>query len=552
LGQKILLADDSNVAQRMGKEILTGEGFEVTAVSNGQAALKKLKEYTPDLILADIFMPGASGYELCQFVKSQPLLARIPVLLLVGAMEPYDPEEGRRVRADGVITKPLQSSNLLDLVKQVLVPSKPARPKFAPPPSPAKVVSIPVTEPAPVESAPFAEATAAAVAPAPDLLPEAALGTPQEMTGQTRALLEDLLDTGAPEPGPALATPQEVTGQTRALLEDLLETGAPEPEPVLGTPEEAAEQPQVPLEDLADTSAPEAAWNQAEPQHFPLAFANAGGADAPAVAEPQPEATGWSFPFPTPSAAEEASETASAAHYPIEPVETEEPAADDRAIGSAETSSAAQPEGEGPSPSFESLSRSMQEPVPNEADEDVLSLLGEVTLAELESTGLQELMTAEPPAEAAEVPAQLVWTAETVEVTEQDKQVFAETTADWEALAQLAQDSPPLGVSALAEPAEKSEPIPAPSSEPAIGANPVASAEPEAPATQVQEPEAAQTPVAPEAPFAAVSQSDALEPLFVDPGMLERLVRESVERMMPQIVDRIVRSVGIVLRREQE
>lgn len=206
LGQKILLADDSNVAQRMGKEILSGEGFEVTAVSNGQAALKKLKEYTPDLILADIFMPGATGYELCQFVKSEPLLARIPVLLLVGAMEPYDPEEGRRVRADGVITKPLQSSNLLSLVKQVLeTPPRTERPKSASPRTPAKVISIPVNKPAAVEPAPFGEATAAMWPPEPSpasfekaAVPESDLAAPEPAFFPEMA---EAAITPAPEPG---------------------------------------------------------------------------------------------------------------------------------------------------------------------------------------------------------------------------------------------------------------------------------------------------------------------------------------------------------------
>src|ERR1035437_4249313 len=114
---KIVLADDSNVAQRMGKEILSAEGFEVLTVSNGQAALKKLPEFLPDLIIADIFMPGTGGYDLCQFVKSDKNQRHVPVILLVGAMEPYDPDEGRRVKADGVVTKPLQSSSLVKIVK---------------------------------------------------------------------------------------------------------------------------------------------------------------------------------------------------------------------------------------------------------------------------------------------------------------------------------------------------------------------------------------------------------------------------------------------------
>ncbi|OFV98085.1 MAG: hypothetical protein A3F68_12625 [Acidobacteria bacterium RIFCSPLOWO2_12_FULL_54_10] len=117
---KILLADDSMHAQRMGAKILSGEGHEVTTVSNGQAAFKKLEESIPDFVIADIFMPGRNGYELCQLIKSNPKWGHIPVVLLIGAMEPYDSSEGSKVKADAVITKPLESSDLVSTVAKLL------------------------------------------------------------------------------------------------------------------------------------------------------------------------------------------------------------------------------------------------------------------------------------------------------------------------------------------------------------------------------------------------------------------------------------------------
>ena len=125
---KILLADDSTHAQRMGAKILTAEGHEVATVSNGQAAIHALEEATPDLVVADIFMPGRNGYEVCHFVKSDERLKNIPVLLIIGAMEPYDPEEGKKAGADGLITKPLESSSLVNTVKDMLGAAK----RFAP------------------------------------------------------------------------------------------------------------------------------------------------------------------------------------------------------------------------------------------------------------------------------------------------------------------------------------------------------------------------------------------------------------------------------------
>src|SRR5690349_9574424 len=101
----------------MGVKILAAEGHEVATVSNGQAAIKSLEQAAPELVIADVFMPGRSGYEVCHFVKTAEKLKNIPVLLIIGVMEPYDADEGKRAGADGVITKPLESSSLVTMVK---------------------------------------------------------------------------------------------------------------------------------------------------------------------------------------------------------------------------------------------------------------------------------------------------------------------------------------------------------------------------------------------------------------------------------------------------
>jgi CheY-like chemotaxis protein len=108
---KILLADDSMTAQNMGKKILVDGGYEVVAVSNGAAAVKKLAEFTPDLVIADVYMPGYNGLEICERIKKSN--ANIPVLLSVGKLEPFRPEEGLKVHADGIIIKPFEASDLL-------------------------------------------------------------------------------------------------------------------------------------------------------------------------------------------------------------------------------------------------------------------------------------------------------------------------------------------------------------------------------------------------------------------------------------------------------
>jgi CheY-like chemotaxis protein len=134
LARKILLADDSVTAQNMGRKILADAGYEVITVNNGSAALKKIGEQKPDLIVLDVYMPGYSGLEVCQRLKDAGETARIPVLLSVGKLEPFKTDEAKRVRADGYIIKPFEASELLSALSKLedkIVPraeaSKPGR-----------------------------------------------------------------------------------------------------------------------------------------------------------------------------------------------------------------------------------------------------------------------------------------------------------------------------------------------------------------------------------------------------------------------------------------
>ena len=119
LARKILLADDSVTAQNMGRKILADAGYEVITVNNGSAALKRIGEQRPDVIVLDVYMPGYSGLEVCQRLKEVADTARIPILLTVGKLEPFKPEEARRVRADGYIVKPFEASELLSALTKL-------------------------------------------------------------------------------------------------------------------------------------------------------------------------------------------------------------------------------------------------------------------------------------------------------------------------------------------------------------------------------------------------------------------------------------------------
>jgi len=97
------------------------EGIEVLAVSNGADAIERLEEFSPDIVLADVYMPEVTGLEVCDYIKRNEKLKHIPVMLLVGSFEPFDEGEARRVGADDILSKPFQSiRNLVDKVAVLL------------------------------------------------------------------------------------------------------------------------------------------------------------------------------------------------------------------------------------------------------------------------------------------------------------------------------------------------------------------------------------------------------------------------------------------------
>ena len=118
---KILVADDNSNIQKMVGLALKDQGIDVVAVGNGEAAVRKIADIHPDLVLADVFMPVRNGYEVCRFVKEDPKYSHIPVILLVGAFDPLDEQEAQRVGADGVLKKPFVPPDpLISMVKSAL------------------------------------------------------------------------------------------------------------------------------------------------------------------------------------------------------------------------------------------------------------------------------------------------------------------------------------------------------------------------------------------------------------------------------------------------
>jgi len=129
----LLLADDSVTIQRVIELTFADENVRVVAVSDGDQAIARLNEQPPDIVLADVGMPGKNGYEVARYVKSQPGLAHIPVLLLTGAFEPIDQVRADDAGCDGVLAKPFEPQIVISRVKELLAR---ARDGSAPPAAP--------------------------------------------------------------------------------------------------------------------------------------------------------------------------------------------------------------------------------------------------------------------------------------------------------------------------------------------------------------------------------------------------------------------------------
>jgi CheY-like chemotaxis protein len=115
--QKLLLADDSVTIQKVVNLTFADEGIEVISVGDGDSAMEKILETSPDLIMVDVNMPGLNGYQICEKLRNSQTFRQTPIILLVGSFEPFDEDEAKRVGADDYLTKPFQS--IRQLVQKV-------------------------------------------------------------------------------------------------------------------------------------------------------------------------------------------------------------------------------------------------------------------------------------------------------------------------------------------------------------------------------------------------------------------------------------------------
>ncbi len=243
MAYSILLADDSQHAQRDGSRILSELGYEVVTVSNGSAALQQLEDRPFDLVIADTSMPGLTGLEVCQRIRERPEWTSLPVLLALAAFELYDAGEGRRAGADDVIQKPFIPSALERTVQTLLAKSG----KVA---VPAAAGDATVKTNAAAEGAASALDAREAVGddrpPAPAEESASAASEPMSAAPRTEPAPEVETDFGAGESEPRVESPAPARGPavSAAAVDSAAEPDTLEAVPALPFPAvEASDQP---------------------------------------------------------------------------------------------------------------------------------------------------------------------------------------------------------------------------------------------------------------------------------------------------------------------
>lgn len=145
----ILCADDSATMQAVAEITFKGTDFTYVGARTADDAIAKAKAQKPALVLADAVMPGKTGYDLCQALKGDAALADVPVIILCGNSQAYDPARGAAVGADGSLSKPWDTQVMLDKVTEIVEkgPSKTAAAGGAVAAAPKPVAVPPVVAP---------------------------------------------------------------------------------------------------------------------------------------------------------------------------------------------------------------------------------------------------------------------------------------------------------------------------------------------------------------------------------------------------------------------
>ena len=205
---RLLLADDSVSVQRIIELTFVGEDVDVVAVGGGHAAIEDIRRQPPDIVLADTRMPEGDGYEVAEFVRGDPALAGIPVVLLTGAFDPIDTGRAQEVGSRGVLVKPFEAQQVIGTVRDLLAATGGGSAGSAPAPPPVAA--------APPAAADAFEASGGPAAPIEQWPQPAAGAPPAPVPPPVEPAAES--EVGAAASGPVLVAEGSVLADAFAAL----------------------------------------------------------------------------------------------------------------------------------------------------------------------------------------------------------------------------------------------------------------------------------------------------------------------------------------------
>src|SRR6516164_188927 len=120
---RVYFIDDSATMREVIKIAFRRENIDVVTYHDAQTALAEIENAKPDIVITDVIMPDKDGYDVCQYIKTHPDLAKTPVVLMSGVVNRAVAEKAFAVKADELLRKPFQPQDLIARVKHLLQPN---------------------------------------------------------------------------------------------------------------------------------------------------------------------------------------------------------------------------------------------------------------------------------------------------------------------------------------------------------------------------------------------------------------------------------------------
>jgi DNA-binding response OmpR family regulator len=120
MAKRILIVDDEPNIVLSLEFLMKREGWEVESAGEGQGALLALARRLPDLVILDVMLPGMSGFDVCERIRSDPRWKGLRILMLTAKGRETEVNKGLRLGADVYVTKPFSTKELIAQVRQLL------------------------------------------------------------------------------------------------------------------------------------------------------------------------------------------------------------------------------------------------------------------------------------------------------------------------------------------------------------------------------------------------------------------------------------------------